>query len=151
MAHVDTLRDTATALQTEILARRYYECFNQREFDVGERYVHSQAVLTYPLSGKQFIGRAGYRELARRWIAAFPDGTVSIISLRVSHGPTVRLDWVAHGTFEGPLDLPGFAPIPPTGIHTHLSMRETIRLSSGLIVESTMQFDPDELRRHLSA
>jgi predicted ester cyclase len=108
-------------------------------------------VFTYPLSGEQFIGRAGYRELARRWVTAFPDGTVSIIMVRVSEGPTVRTDWVAHGTHLGPLDLPGLPPIPPTGIHTHLSMRETVRISHGLIVESRMEFDPDELRRRLSA
>lgn len=151
MAHVDTLRDTATALQTEILARRYYECFNQRQFDVGERYVHSQAVFTYPLSGKQFIGRAGYRELARRWVSAFPDVTITVIDVSVSAGPTVRTSWVAHGTHLGPLDLPGLAPILHTGIHTHLSIRETIRIANGLIVESTLQFNPDDLRRALSA
>ena len=149
--HVETLRGTVTALQTEILARRYYECFNRRDFDHGERYIHPQAVFTYPESAQQFIGRAGYRELARRWISAFPDGSLSILNLRVVDLSTVCTEWVAHGTHLGVLALPGVRPVAPTGIHTHILMRETIRLENGMIVESEMEFDPEDLQHCISA
>ena len=151
MSHVETLRSTVTALQTEILARRYYECFNRRDFDHGERYIDPQAVFTYPESPQQFIGRPGYRELARRWISAFPDGSVSIVSLRVVDLSTVRIEWVAHGTHLGVLALPGVPPVAPSGIHTHVTLRETIRVANLMIVESVMEFDPEDLRHRLSA
>ena len=147
--HVETLRGTATALQTEILARRYYECFNQREFEVGERYVHPQAIFVYPESQRQFIGRAGYRELCRRWLTAFPDCSVSIVDVRVA-GIAVRTTWVLHGTHMGVLALPGVPPIAPTRIHANVALRETMSIAHGLIGESVMEFDPDDLRRRLA-
>ena len=148
--HVETLRGTVTALQTEILARRYYECFNRRDFDHGERYIDPQAVFSYPESAQQFIGRPGYRELARRWISAFPDGSLSILSLRVVDLSTVRTEWVAHGTHLGVLALPGIRPVAPTGIHTHIPLRETIRFVNGMIVESEVEFDPGDLQGRLT-
>ena len=151
VAQVETLRGTVTALQTEILARRYYECFNQRDFDAGERFVDPQAVFTYPRNTQQFIGRPGYRELARRWLTAFPDGSYTIVYVRVVDASTVQTEWVMLGTHLGELALPGLAPMPPTEIYAHLRLRETIRLDNGLITESVMEFDPDDLRRRLAA
>ncbi len=143
------MKGAVTALQTEIFVRRYYECFNQRDFEVGERFVDPQAVFLYPQATEQLIGRAGYREISRRWVAAFPDSSFSIIDVRVHEG-TVRTDWVAHGTHLGPLALPGLAPIPASGMHTHIKLGETIRLERGLIVEAVMEFDPEDLRRRLA-
>ena len=151
MTQVQTLIGTATALQTEILARQFYESFNRRQFDTGERFVHPQAVFTYPPAGVQFIGRAGYRELVRRWVAAFPDSSLSIVHLRVTPGPMVQTEWVMHGTHSGTLSLPGFPPIAPTDIHMHLGMRETVCVANNMIVESVMEFDTEELRRQLAA
>ena len=151
MTYVETLRGAVTALQTEILARRYYECYNQRDFDAGERHVDPQAVFTYPRSSQQFIGRPGYRELARRWVSAFPDSSHSIVHVRVLDVSTVCTDWVMHGTHLGVLSLPGLAPMPATEIHADLKLRETIRIANGMIVESVLDFDPDDLRRRLSA
>ena len=148
---VEALKGTVTALQTEIFARRYYECFNLREFDTGERFIDPQAVFTYPQSAQQFIGRAGYRELVRRWVSAFPDSNVSVINVRVTNGEIACTEWVAHGTHLGTLTLPGLTPIPPTGIHTCLKIRETIRVINAMIVESVVEFDPEDLRRRLSA
>ena len=151
VAHVETLRGTVTALQTEIFARRYYECFNQRDLEAGERCVDPQAVFIYPHSTQQFIGRPGYRELARRWISAFPDSSYSIVYVRVVDPETVRTEWVMHGTHLGDLILPGVPPLPPTAIHQHLKFRETIHIANGMIIESVLEFDPEELRRALSA
>ena len=151
VTYVETLRGAVTALQIEILARRYYECFNLRDFDAGERHVDPQAVFTYPRSSQQFIGRPGYRELARRWLSAFPDSSYSIIHMRVEDVSSVRTEWVMHGTHLGVLSLPGLAPMPPTEIHADVKLRETIRIVNGMIVESVLEFDPDDLRRRLAA
>ena len=151
MTYVETLRGTVTALQTEILARRYYECFNQRDFDAGARHVDPQAIFTYPHTSQQFIGRPGYYELARRWVSAFPDSSYSILSVNVLDTATVQTDWVMHGTHLGDLELPGLPPMPATEVHAHVTLRETIRIENGMIVESVVEFDPDDLRQLLSA
>lgn len=150
MTHVQTLRGTAAGLHVEIIARRFYESFNQRRFEYGERLVHPHAVFTYAPGGRQFVGRPGYRDLSRRWITAFPDSSLSILRLRVCPGPLVQTEWVMHGTHMGVLDLPGLTPIPPTDVHMHLAMRETVCIANGLIVESVMEFDPEELRSQLA-
>lgn len=137
-----------TASRIETLTRRYYGLFNERRFDEAEALVHPQAVFTYPLAREHFIGRAGYRELVRRWSEAFPDATLSITSVTVS-GTSARTEWVGEGTHLGTLELPGFPPIPSTGRQAQLPMCETIRIVHGLVVESLMEFDPWELRRRL--
>lgn len=144
-----SLRAQATAFQIDAFARRYYELFNRRQFEEAERFVDPQAVFVYPAAREHFIGRAGYRELVRRWITGFPDGRLSITSVHVGEGPAAYTDWIAEGTHLGVLELPGFPPIPPTGVRAQLPMRETIRIAEGMIVESRMEFDPDELRRRL--
>lgn len=139
----------AAVLQLERLARQYYELFNQRKLDDAEKFIDPQAVFTYPLAKEHLIGRAGYRELARRWLEGFPDGRIAITRVVVGSDRIVRSEWVGAGTHSGWLDLPGFPRIPATGVHTELPMRETITIVNGLIVESRMEFDPIELLRRL--
>ena len=140
----------ATSLQLEIFAHSYYTLFNQRQFDEAERFVDPQAVFTYPSAREHFIGRAGYRELVRRWVTAFPDGTVSITRVTAEDGHMVQTDWIGQGTHLGPLELPGLPTLPPTGIRAELPMRETLRLADGMVVESRLEFDAVELRRRLN-
>lgn len=137
-----------TASRIESFTRRYYGFFNERRFDEAEALVDPQAVFTYPAAREHFIGRAGYRELAQRWAQAFPDATLTITSVTVS-GNTAVTEWIGEGTHLGTLELPGFPGIPPTGRKASLPMRETIRVINGSIVESTMEFDPEELRKRL--
>jgi predicted ester cyclase len=137
-----------TAADLTELASRYYELFNQRRFDEAQALVDPQAIFTYLQAREHLIGRAGYRELVRRWVEAFPDASLSIVSVRV-FDDTVRTDWIGDGTQTGPLELPGLPVIAPNGQHAQLPMRETIRIVNNLIVESRMEFDPQELRRRL--
>jgi predicted ester cyclase len=138
-----------SSLQLEAFARRYYECFNQRAFDEGELFVDPQAVFTYPLAKEHLIGRAGYRELARRWLEGFPDARIAITAVQVSDARMATTEWIGEGTHLGLLDLPGLPSLPATGVHTTLPMRETIRIVDGSIVASVMEFDPVELGRRL--
>jgi predicted ester cyclase len=144
----DALRTAVTASRIETFTRRYYNLFNERRFDEAEALVDPQAVFIYPAAREHFIGRAGYRELVQRWAKAFPDASLSITSVNVS-GRSARTEWIGQGTHLGTLELPGFPPIPPTGLKAELPMCETIRIVHGLIVESRMEFDPWELRRRL--
>lgn len=143
-----SLRSAVTASRIETFARRYYGFFNERRLDDAEALVDAQAIFTYPAAKEHFIGRAGYRELAQRWLQAFPDATLTITSVIVA-GETAATEWIGEGTHLGSLELPGFPAIPATGRTAKLPMRETIRIHNGSIVESMMEFDPGELRKRL--
>lgn len=131
------------------LVRRYYALFNERRLDEAEQFVHPQAVFIYPMAREHLIGRAGYRDLTRRWLEGFPDARVTITSVTPAPGGTVVTDWVGEGSHRGVLDLSGMPPIPPTGVRAELPMRETVRIADGLIVSSRMDFDAAELCRRL--
>jgi steroid delta-isomerase-like uncharacterized protein len=140
---------TPKAVQMETLVRRYYELFNQRRLDEAERFVDPQALFTYPVGKEHFIGRAGYRELTRRWLEGFPDAHVTITTVLVPDEHTVVTEWVGDGTHLGTLELPGFPALPATGVRVQLPMREIVNISDGRIVASRMEFDPAELLRRL--
>jgi len=137
-----------TPSELEAFTRQYYRLFNERRFEEAEACVDPQAVFIYPAAKEHIVGRAAYRELVQRWAQAFPDASLMIVRVQVSDD-TARTDWIATGTQEGVLDLPGLPGISPTHRQAELPMRETIRVVNGLIVESRMEFDPDELRRRL--
>ncbi len=147
-ADQDALRGAVTASRIETPTRRYYGLFNERRFDEAEALVHPEAVFSYPAAKEHFIGRAGYRELAQRWTEAFPDAELSITDVTVI-GDTACAEWIGSGTHLGTLDIPGFPTIPPTMWAVQLPMCETIRVVDGLVVESRMAFDAEELRRRL--
>lgn len=136
-------------MQTETLVRRYYELFNQRKLEEAERFVDPQAVFTYPVGKEHLIGRAGYRELARRWLEGFPDARVAITTVLLPDDRTAVTEWIGHGTHLGTLELPGFPALAPTGVHTQLPMRELVTLADGRIIASRMEFDPAEMLRRL--
>jgi len=147
-ANQDGLRAAVTASRIETFARRYYALFNERRFDEAESLVHPEAVFTYPAAKEHFIGRAGYRELAHRWTEAFPDAERSITDVTVI-ADTACTEWMFSGTHLGTLDIPGFPTIPPSMWAVQLPMCETIRVVDGLVVQSRMAFDAEELRQRL--
>lgn len=148
---LDIVPRAGTALKTEVFARHYYALFNERRLDEAERLVDPQALFSYPAAREHLIGRAGYRELVRRWLEGFPDARLLITAVHVSadQAQIARSEWVGEGTHRGVLELPGLPPIPPTGRHVQLPMCETIRIHNGLVVSSRMEFDPLQLRRVL--
>lgn len=145
----DGLKLAGMALQTEVFARRYYSLFNERLLDEAERLVDPEALFSYPAAKEHVVGRAGYRELVRRWLEGFPDARIDITAVYVFEPQTAQTEWTAHGTHHGMLELPGFQPIPPSGRRASLPMRESITIRNGLIVESVMEFDPVQLQRVL--
>jgi predicted ester cyclase len=136
------------ALQVEAFARRFYTFFNDRRLDEAEAMVDRQALFSYPGARDGMIGRAGYRELARRWLEGFPNGRVLILAVHV-HGETAVTEMLVRGIHHGVLELPGLEPLPPTGRRARLLLRETITVRHGLIARVRMDFDPAELRRAL--
>ncbi len=136
-------------MQIETLVRRYYELFNQRRLHEAERFVDSQAVFIYPVGKEHLIGRAGYRELARRWLEGFPDARIEITLVLVPDDRTAVTEWIGKGTHQGTLELPGLPVLAATGRRAQLPMRETVTIANGRITVSRMEFDLDELMRRL--
>lgn len=136
-------------MQLEAFVRRYYELFNQRKLEEAARLVDPQAVFTYPVGKEHLIGRAGYRELARRWLEGFPDARIAITTVLLPDDRTAVTEWIGHGTHLGSLELPGFVALPPTGVHTQLPMREMVTIVDGRITAGRMEFDPAEMMRRL--
>jgi len=135
--------------QLETLVRRYYGYFNSRRFDDAAAFVDPQASFTYPVGKEHLIGRAGYRELARRWVEGFPDARINITTVLVPDERTVITEWIGEGTHTGSLELPGFPVLPATGRHARLPMREFVTIANRRIVSSRLEFDPDEMLRRL--
>ena len=143
----DALRGVGAAFHVEVFARRFYELFNERRLDEAQRMVDPQALFTDPVAGEELIGRAGYREILRRWLDAFPDARVAIEHVHVTDATTVRVDLDAVATHRGVLALTGLPPMPSTGRRAQLAIRVTSTISNGLITASLLEFDPDALRR----
>lgn len=135
----------------ERLARRYYSLFNERRVDDAERLVSPQAVFRYPHSREHLIGRKGYRELVRLWYLAFPDAVAEISKVSSPDPSTVNVDIIGRGTHLGPLSFGGLLNLPPTGKAAEMLLRDSLRFAEGLIVESTFQFDIEEMLRRLGA
>ncbi len=152
-SHRELFPPAGMALRAEVLARQYYALFNERRLDEAERLVDPQAIFNYPAAREHLIGRAGYRELTRRWLEAFPDARALVLAVHVGADAgseqIARTEWLGEGTHLGVLQLPGFPPIPPTGRFARLPMSETIRIERGLVASTRMEFDPAELRRAL--
>ena len=132
------------------IARRYYQCFNERRFDEAGELVDPQATFHYVPTKQRLIGRAGYRALVAAWVIAFEDASLDVIDLQVLDAGTVRAEFVGRGTHTGDLVLGEYFTLPATGTHADLPFRDTLSIRNGLIVASKLEFDVAELRRRLT-
>jgi predicted ester cyclase len=140
----------AGTISPEPLVRRYYRLFNERRLDEAEQLVDPQASFYYVPTKLRFIGRAGYRELASAWLAAFPDARIGVTSLRRVDPETVCLEFKGRGTHAGDLVLGDALRLSATGRAASLVFQNTLRVRHGRIVRVRFDFDLHELRRRLS-
>ena len=127
----------------------YYDLFNHRRLDEAGQLVDVEAVFHYLPTKQRLIGRAGYRALAAGWLIAFEDAQLDIQSVQPLDDHTVVVDFEGRGTHTGDLTLGEEIVIPATGRNAHLAFRDTLQIRDGLIVQSLLDFDVDELRRKL--
>jgi predicted ester cyclase len=132
----------------EQIARRYYQLFNERQWDEAGQMIDPQAVFHYLPTRQRLMGRAGYRALVAAWLNAFEDARLEVRSTRVD-GPIVEVDFVGHGTHTGDLVLGEALSIPATGQATHLSFHDRLEIRNGLIVSAELDFDVEEMKRRL--
>jgi predicted ester cyclase len=136
-------------LPVEQIARDYYDLFNARRFDEAELLVSAHAAFHYPHTRETLIGRAGYRELVRLWMLAFPDAELSIVHIvvRGSHAVTVKL--IGRGTHSGPLTFGGPLVLEPTGRQGELPFSDLLHIQHGQIEESWLRFDVQDMLQRL--
>jgi hypothetical protein len=132
-----------------VVAHRYYELFNARKLEEAERLVSPQAVFRYPHSREHLIGRAGYRELVRLWLQAFPDGVAEVLAARAVGDDAVVVDILGRGTHSGPLAFGGLLTLPASGLSAQMRFSDTLKIEHGLIVESTVRFEIKEMLHRL--
>ena len=133
----------------EQIARRYYDLFNVRRFDEAEMLVSTDSVFRYPHTKDNLIGRAGYRELVRLWILAFPDAKAEIRRVTSVSDEIVDVDILGRGTHSGPLSFGGTLSLPATGTSAELPLKDKLTIRNQQITESTFQFDMKEMLRRL--
>ena len=135
-------------LPVEHMAREYYDLFNARCLEEAELLVSAHAGFHYPHTRETLIGRAGYRELTRLWILAFPDAEISIVDMVVRES-CVTVNLIGRGTHSGPLTFGGPLVLQPTGRRGELPFSDTLHIQNGHIVESWLRFDMQDLLRQL--
>ena len=136
-------------LSPEDVARQYYELFNRRQLDAAAALVSSHAVFHYPHTKEHLIGRAGYRELARCWLTAFPDVHIEVQSITVKDGHLVIAELLGHGTHTGRLAF-GQALSLPSARTAEMQMREELGVYDGQITAVSLHFDVVEMLRGLT-
>ena len=132
----------------ERIARQFYELFNERRFDEAELLVDPYAIFHYLPTRQRLIGRAGYRALAGAWITAFADARLEILSI-VAADDALSIRFVGHGTLTGELVLGDRLVIAPTGRSAQLPFDDRMVITDGLIVESQLDFNVEEMKRQL--
>lgn len=132
----------------ERIARKFYQFFNERQFDEAERLVDPYATFHYVPTRQRLIGRAGYRALAAAWIHAFKDAQLDIASI-LSEGDALVVSFVGRGTFTGELVLGERLVIAPTHHSAELPFSDRLIIENGLILESELDFDIEEMKHRL--
>lgn len=136
-------------LPVEQIARDYYDLFNARRLDEAELLVSSHAAFHYPHTRETLIGRAGYRELARLWIVAFPDAELSIVHMAVRNSRAITVNLIGRGTHTGPLTFGGPLVLEPRGRRGELPFSDLLHIQYGQIVESWLRFDVQNMLQQL--
>lgn len=134
----------------DAVIRRYYELFNEREFDAAAELVAPDATFLHQPTKQRLIGRAGYRAFADSWITAFPDAQVDVTAVTAEPDGRWRAEIMGRGTHEGFLDLGEFQ-LPPTSRRAELPFRQYFDIRDGLIVEAELDFDLDRMRQLLTS
>ena len=135
-------------MSPERIARRFYELFNDRRLDEAERLVDACATFHYVPTRQRLIGRAGYRALTAAWLQAFNDAQLEIVSIKKDHEALV-VTVTGRGTLTGDLGLGERVTLPATGRRAELEFRDRLVITDGLIVESQLDFDVEEMKKRL--
>jgi steroid delta-isomerase-like uncharacterized protein len=91
------------------------------------------------------IGKAGYREFVDTYLAAFPDGKITVND-QIAEGDTVTARWTGRGTNTG--ELMGMAP---TGKEVTVTGITYSKISDGQLHEAWTSWDTLGMLQQLGA
>jgi steroid delta-isomerase-like uncharacterized protein len=143
-AHEVLYRRTVGEANEEIVRRFSEEVWTKHNLDVIDELVASDCVGWSPTDG-EIRGPDGFRQLAERYLTAFPDTSWRIDRV-VAAGEWVASYWTATGTHSG--DLMGIAP---TGKQVTVQGSSFDRIVNGKFVESQNVFDALGMLQQLGA
>src|SRR5436190_19076743 len=129
----------------EDLIRAYYDHFNARRLADVAALLADDARIEHPDFDLVADGSESYKLFAERWLAAFPDLTLTIERIE-----RVRDDWhevylIGEGTHEGPMDMGALGIAKPTFRRGRMRVRHLLQVSNGRITSSLLSFDPNDL------
>lgn len=126
------------------VVRNFLEgAWNQKDLSAVDKYLHQDYVSHDPMEGQFPQGIEGQRLFVSTFNAAFPDVRCTINS-QEENGDIVESNLTFVGTQKG--ELMG---IPATGKKVTVPVHTTDRVENGKIVESWVDWDPDDMMRQL--
>jgi predicted ester cyclase len=109
------------------------EALNARDFERAAEAYHEDATIVNVATGEALRGRDGFRQLARGWVAAFPDDRIEVARMVPgSKGEVLVAEYVRRGSHTGPLITPT-GHIPPTGSQLELEACDVVEFLEGKI------------------
>jgi predicted ester cyclase len=121
----------------------YLGLWNDRDFSVVDEYVHPDHQPEGPFSDQFPPGPEGTKAFASTFIIAFPN-VVCTVDKQEADGNIVRT-WLTYvGTQDGQL-----MDIPPTGREATVKVLSTDEIEDGMIVASSLEWDPNDMMRQL--
>lgn len=134
----------ATDQDNKAVVRRFFDAWNDADFEVIEEVVATDAAHHDPMDPPDLpSGPEGEKQLIQVYQAAFPDATIDVEDL-LAEGNKVAVRWTATGTHEGE-----FMGIEPTGEEIEITGFEINHIEDGQIIESWVLFDAFGLMQQL--
>jgi steroid delta-isomerase-like uncharacterized protein len=121
--------------ENKAIARRFFECVNDRNLDGLAEIIGPDAVDHDPQNPVQGSGPDVARQAMQGYVDAFPDLRIEVDD-QIAEGDRVTTRWTATGTHQG--DLMG---IPGSGKQSTVTGISIDRIENGKVVESWSNWD----------
>ncbi len=131
-----------TVEENKAVVRRYYDLWNQHDFDACDDLV-AEGFISHRTTGD--ITKQQMNPGNRMLLSAFPDSVISIEHL-IGEGDLVSFREVCKGTHDGP-----FMSIAPTGKSFAIVNACNLRISEGKWAEAWTNIDQFNLLQQLGA
>ena len=123
--------------ESQELAQRHVDIFNQRAWSLAQDTYDPDLVMAEPAGTLQGVG--SYLDLARGFVAAFPDCRMEVTAL-IESGNLAVIEGVYSGTHTGVLATPR-GDVPPTGRTLKLGLCDVVEVAAGRIVNIRAYYD----------
>lgn len=135
------------AMECAEIARGGIDALNAHDPErFSEMFDENSETLTVP-TGERSFGPSGAREDVSRWMRAFPDVKLELVTLMAADD-AATLELKMSGTHTGPLALPE-GEIPATGRPVEQRLCVVLRFEDGKIVSEHDYFDVAGMMRQL--